>query len=228
MDRKYKIISLGGSIVIPKNGFDIKFLKNFKNLIIEQVKKGDRFIFVVGGGATCRAYQAAAQSVSVLSDKQLDWLGIHATYLNAEFVRSFFGNLAYQEVLKRPDKKINTNAKIIIASGWKPGWSTDFDAVKLAQIYDSKELVNLSNVDFVYDKDPAKFSDAIKLEKLTWSKMRQIVGGQWKPGRNVPFDPKAVKLAQKLGLKVKFIKGTDLKELKKELNIQKGKGTVVF
>ena len=50
MKNNYKIISVGGSIVIPKTGFDINFLKKFKALILRQVKKGDNLIFAAFGG----------------------------------------------------------------------------------------------------------------------------------------------------------------------------------
>jgi uridylate kinase len=54
MKTNLKIISVGGSIVIPKTGFDIPFLKKFRQLIINEVKRGSRFILVIGGGATGR------------------------------------------------------------------------------------------------------------------------------------------------------------------------------
>ena len=223
----YKILSVGGSIIIPKTGFDIKFLKDFRALILKRVKKGEKFIFVIGGGATCRNYQLAASSVRKLSFEELDWLGIHTTWYNAEFVRLLFGDLAYESVVKDPTKKINTKKSIIVAGGWKPGNSTDFDAVKLAEVYGATEVANLSNVDFVYDQDPNKYPNARRLEMVSWVDFRKIVGDKWVPGANVPFDPKAAKLAQKLGLKVVFARGTDLLEVGKILSGKKAKGTVI-
>lgn len=222
----YKILSVGGSIIIPKTGFDIKFLKDFRALILKRVRKGEKFIFVIGGGATCRNYQLAASSVRNLSFEELDWLGIHTTWYNAEFVRLLFGDLAYESVVKDPTKKIKTKKPIIIAGGWKPGNSTDFDAVKLAEVYGATEVANLSNVDFVYDQDPNKYPNARRLEMVSWADFRKIVGDKWVPGANVPFDPKAAKLAQKLGLKVVFARGTDLLEVGKILSGKKAKGTV--
>ena len=140
----YKIISLGGSIIIPSTGFDIEFLKKFRALIMARVKQGDKFILVVGGGGTCRQYQRTAKSVADLSDKELDWLGIYTTWYNAEFVRLLFGDLAYKEVIKNPNKKIKTNKPIVVAGGWKTGCSTDYDAVLLAKAYGAEEMINAS------------------------------------------------------------------------------------
>lgn len=225
---KYKIISVGGSIIIPKTGFDIEFLKRFKNLIIEQVKKGDRFILVVGGGATCRAYQEALGKAHKVSKIDLDWLGIYTTWYNAEFVRLLFGKLTYEEVVKNPTKKIKTDKPIIIAGGWKPGCSTDYDAVLLAKNFGVKEVINASNVDYVYTADPKADKNAKPLKQVTWQEFRKIVGNYWTPGANLPFDPKAAKEAEKLKLKVIFVKGTELRELARAIDGQIVNGTVIL
>jgi len=229
----YKILSVGGSIIIPKNGFDINFLKKFRQLILTRVKRGEKFVLVIGGGAVCRFYQDGLKKVVKTGNKELDWLGVYATWFNAEFVRLMFGKHAYPEVIKNPSKKLEIkklgNWPIIIAGGWKPGFSTDMDAVLLAKNFGSKELVNLSNIEYVYDKDPNKFKDAKKIEKIKWKEFRKnIVGYKWVPGKNVPFDPIASGLAEKLGLKVSILKGTDLKEVSSVLSGKKFKGTIII
>ena len=227
MKQPYKILSVGGSIIVPPQGFDISFLKRFRKLILSRVKKGEKFVLVVGGGGTCRTYQQAAKKVAGLKDVELDWLGIYTTWYNAEFVRMLFGNLAYKEVVKDPTKKIKTNKSIIIAGGWKPGCSTDYDAVLLAKNFGAKELVNLSNIDYVYTADPKKVKSAKPIKNLTWSEMKKIIGKKWTPGANLPFDPKATILAAKLGLKVVFAKGTDIAQVKASLGGKQTKGTVI-
>ena len=224
----YKILSVGGSIIIPKTGFDISFLKKFRTLILSEVKKGNKFILVIGGGATCRNYQEALNKVVKTSDTDLDWLGIHTTWFNAEFVKMLFGNFAHLEVIKNPTQKIKTTKPIIIAGGWKPGCSTDKDAVLLAKNFGAKELINLSNIEYVFDKDPNKFSDAKKIEQTNWSDFRKnVVGYKWVPGKNVPFDPMASALAEKLKLKVSILQGINLVEVKKAIQGKKFKGTII-
>ena len=111
---KTLILSLGGSVIVP-DSVDINFLKNFKSLILSYIGLGFHFVIVCGGGKVCRDYQAAACNISPLSKVDLDWLGIAATKLNAELVRSIFGELAYEKVVNNPKKKINTDKQIIIA-----------------------------------------------------------------------------------------------------------------
>ncbi|HYE59889.1 MAG TPA: UMP kinase, partial [Candidatus Kapabacteria bacterium] len=98
-----KILSVGGSIIIPKTGFDVSFLKQFRSLILRQVKKGERFILVIGGGATCRQYQTAAKSVLPLTNEDLDWIGIHTTIFNANFVKYLFKGYAHPEIVTNPN-----------------------------------------------------------------------------------------------------------------------------
>lgn len=228
MKKNIKILSVGGSIIIPKTGFDISFLKKFKKIIVDEVKKGTTFILVIGGGATCRQYQHTLSNVSQVSDDDLDWLGIHATWFNAQFVKYMFGDIAYREVLHDPKQKVKTNKSIIIAGGEKPGQSTDMVAVTYAKTYGVTEVINLSNIAYVYDKDPNKFKHTQKIEVIDWKTFRRdIVGMAWKPGKNVPFDLTASRAAETLKLRVTIMDGTDLKEVKNALRGKKCKGTVV-
>ncbi len=224
---KLKIISIGGSIIIPPTGFDVEFLKKLRDLIIARVKKGEKFILVIGGGATCRNYQSAASQVVQMSGVDLDWLGIKSTVFNAEFVRFLFKDYAYGQIISDPTKKIKTSKPIIIAAGWKPGCSTDNDAVLLAKTYGAKEVINASNINYVYTADPKKDPSAKPLSEITWKEMRNIIGDKWSPGANFPFDPVAAKTAQKLGLIVKFVKGTDLVEFEQVLNNEQFHGSII-
>ena len=207
---QYRVISVGGSIVIPPTGFDIEFLKKFKELILKRVEAGEKFILVIGGGSTCRKYQQAAKEVSDVSSEDLDWLGIYTTHFNARFVGLLFKGWAEPELIVNPTKKIKSKKPILVAGGWKPGCSTDYDAVLLAKTYGAKELINLSNIDYIYDADPRQNSQAKKMANLSWADLRKIVGDEWAPGANFPFDPLAAKAGEKLGLTLKFSKGTDL------------------
>ena len=224
----YKILSVGGSIVIPKNGFEVAWLKKFRALILAEVKKGQRFILVIGGGATCRQYQSAAAKVAKLTSTDLDWLGIKSTVFNAEFVRTLFKGYAYEKVVTNPTRRVKTSRPIIVAAGWKPGCSTDKDAALLAKTYGASEVINLSNIDYVYTSDPKKNPQAKKIIQTNWPEFRKIIGDKWKPGANLPFDPGAAKAAERLGLAVKFVKGTALGQVKRALSGGRFSGSIIL
>lgn len=219
------IMSLGGSIIVPDK-IDVKFLRSFKKIIERFIRKGYRFVIICGGGNIARDYQKAASAVTKQNNKYLDWLGVHATKMNAWFMKAVFGKNAERLIVEDPTKKVKFSRKILIASGWKPGWSTDYDSVLLAKNLGVKTVINMSNIDYVYDKDPKKNKDAKKIKDICWKHYRKISGNKWKAGLNKPFDPIAAKEAEKLGLKVVII-GKNLKNLEGLLNNKKFEGTTI-
>jgi uridylate kinase len=224
------ILSVGGSIVIPKTGFDPAFLKSFKTMILKKVAKGHRFVLVVGGGATARNYQDAARNVQKsISNEQLDWIGIAATVMNAEFMKALFGEYAYKSVVRDPYEKVRTTKPIIIAAGLKPGCSTDLRAVQYAEVYGAERVYNLSNISYVYTKDPNKYPDAEKIETIDWKQFRKdIVGDTWEPGNSAPFDPIASKLAERLNLSVSILSGKDMRNISKAIDGKSFEGTSIL
>ena len=217
------IISLGGSVIVPDK-IDISFLKGFNRLIRKYLVKY-KFIFIVGGGHTARIYQKAAGSAVKVNNEDLDWLGIHSTRLNAHLIKTIFKDIAFKKIIKDPTEKIKFD-KILVAAGWKPGFSTDYDAVMLAKTFNAETVVNMTNIDYLHDKDPRKHKNAKKIEKTNWQGLRKIVGNKWIPGMNVPFDPIAAKEAQKLELRLVLL-GKELNNLKKFLSDKRFKGSVV-
>lgn len=219
------IMSLGGSVIAPGK-IDVKFLKSFKKIIQKSVKKNFRFAVYCGGGKIARGYQEGASKIVNLSNKDLDWLGIHATRLNANLMKILFGKIAEDKIVINPTTKISFNKKILLAAGWKPGWSTDYDTVLLAKNLKVKTIINMSNIDYVYDKDPKKNKDAKKIKSICWKHYRKIVGNRWKAGLNKPFDPIASKEAEKSGLRVVII-GKSLGNFENLLNDKKFYGTII-
>lgn len=220
------IISLGGSLINPGE-VDVGFLKKFKALIEDRVTHGDRFIIVTGGGKICRQYQTALAKIRKTTVTDLDWIGTHTTRFNAQLVRLMFNQLAYKEIVLDPGQKVKTTAPILIGAGWKPGHSSDYDAVELAKTYGARTIINLSNIDYAYTKDPRKFKDAQKIETISWNEFQKIVGTKWNPGLNVPFDPIASKLASQAHLKVIITNGKNVPNLKKILEGKKFVGTTI-
>lgn len=204
------VLSLGGSMIYPKE-IAVDYLQQFRELILSYVKAGKRFGIVCGGGWTCREYIKKANAIVPLQPIQNDIIGIATTRANAQLVREIFADVAYQDVIIDYSKPITTDKAIIVGAGWKPGCSTDKDAVLLASLFEAKTVVNLTNVDYVYDKDPRVHDDAKPITHISWKEFRQLVGGEWKAGMNLPFDPVAASLAEKNIIDVVILNGTSLK-----------------
>ncbi len=220
-----KIISLGGSVIFPDK-IDHVFLKKFRALILKLVKKGNKFVIYCGGGKLARDYQKVALKIIGYDKEALDWIGIASTHLNAYLLKVLFYGFVEEKIIKNPNKKINFKKPILLCSGWKPGWSTDYDAVLLAKNLKIDTLINITNVDYVYDKNPKKHKNAKPIKETTWKDFKKLVGNKWAPGLNLPFDPIAAKEAEKSKLKVVII-GKDLNNLNNYLQGKKFKGTLI-
>jgi uridylate kinase len=225
--REYVVVSVGGSLIVPDE-IDTTFLSNFRELILKKIGDGLSFFIITGGGKTARRYQEAAHIIRGDLDREdLDWLGIHSTRLNAHLMRSVFSEQAQARIVKNPTRRVGDRSNVIIGAGWKPGWSTDYCAVLAAKKLGAKKLVNLSNIDFVYDKDPKKFPEAVKIERSSWADFRKLIPDHWDPGLSSPFDPIAAKEAEAIGLEVAVINGKKLDEFEKYLSGQAFSGTII-
>ncbi len=224
--RERIIVSVGGSLIVPDQ-IDTDFLSRFKALVLQKVQQGLSFAIIAGGGKTARRYQEAANAVTPLSRQDLDWLGIHATRLNAQLFRNVFAGYVRPEVVHNPTLTIEVEEPILMAAGWQPGCSTDYDAVLMAKNIGAKRLVNISNIDYVYTADPRKDADAQKIEKINWADFRKLIPEEWDPGLSAPFDPIAAREAESLGLEVAIMNGAHLEEFSNYLDGKPFVGTVI-
>ena len=220
------IISLGGSLIVP-DSIDIDFLKSFKDLILSHVSKGKKFVIITGGGKVCRRYQEAAKELASPSDEDLDWIGIASLKVNAELMRIIFGEYAQNEVISNLSVPFSFEKPIIIGSAYAPKRSTDYDAVLASKSINAKKIINLSNIDYVYDSDPKVNLNAKKIEKISWADYRAIIPKKWTSGLNSPFDPVASEMAQKEGMQVIIMNGKPIDNLSKCLSGDKFLGTII-
>ncbi len=209
---------------MPKE-IDVDYLKKFRKVIISLLPKYI-FIIVCGGGKICRDYINASKQIIKNKNIVYDKLGIKVTEVNAELVKSIFTEHVYPEVHSDYNKKVNFK-QILIGSGFKPGTSTDFDAVMFAELYNAKTIINMSNIEYVYTKDPKKYKDVKKIKNISWKNFRKIVGNKWKAGMNLPFDPVASQKAEKLKLRVIILNGRNLDNFKDCLKEKKFEGTII-
>lgn len=224
------VMSLGGSIVAPASGIDAGFLGGLRSAFERYLEEDEsrRLILVVGGGALARAYQGAAKTVAPdVDDSALDWVGIWATRVNAQLVRAIFHRLCGDDLVMDPTAPGAFTGRVLVAGGWKPGFSTDNVAVHLAKAYGATRVVNLSNIEKVYTADPKVDSTATPIDRISWADYRRLIGSRWEPGKNSPFDPVASETAERLGLTVTNASGTDIPNLESLLRGENFVGTTI-
>jgi uridylate kinase len=213
------IISLGGSLICPEFQPSLNFLLDFREVLRAWLREmpDRRAVIISGGGGPARLFQQAARNLNPHTpNEQLDWIGIRATWLNGELVRSLFAEDCKSPLVIDPSQPPPFEGRVMVAAGWKPGFSTDFDAVLLAEKFGATTLLNLSNISHVYTANPKEDPTAHPIEEMSWDDFQRLVGTDWKPGSNLPFDPIATARAKALNLEV-IVAGPSLENLKSYL-----------
>ena len=217
-----QILNVGGSIISP-GGLSAIFIEELLATLKTWLKleKDRQLIIVIGGGDIARNYQNTYKKLADMpSNDATDWIGIAATRLNSELMYQLVGEWCKEPIVTNPDKAPgNITGRFLLATGWKPGFSTDYIAVLLAQKYKLDQIIKLSNIEKVYTADPKKDSCAKPLDYLSWDRYAKMSNDIWIPGNNVPFDPVATKHAAQAGIRAIISSGKNLRNL---LNILDG------
>lgn len=219
------VISLGGSVIIP-NGFDYKFLENFRKLILRLSKK-NKIIICTGGGKIARDYIAVLETRN-LSKTICDEIGIFATRLNAKLVSSFIGKC--NDVIPTSLKEISNLLKrydVVVCGGLTPGRTTDGTTAEIASYLGTKTMLNIVDVKGLYDKNPKLYKNAKLIEAISPEDFIKFFENMnEKPGQHFVLDSLAANIAKKNKIKVVII-SKDIKNLKNYFNNKKFVGTVI-
>jgi uridylate kinase len=223
------VLSLGGSMVVPDE-VDTDYIRTFRQFLVSWLNEQERarLIVVVGGGKPARQYQQAIREIyPEVSTDELDWAGIYATRLNARMLKAVLGEWCEDPIVEDPTAVYRFSGRVLIAAGWKPGFSTDFDAVILAEEFGADFVVNMTNIEKVYTADPKTNPDAEPIDRIGWSEFLALTGDTWAPGKNTPFDPVAAHHAATIGLTVVSAHGKDLDNLRAILAGEPYVGTTI-
>ena len=152
--------------------------------LAEEVKKvqnaGSQVVIMVGGGNFVRGAQIAGHGVKRVTG---DHMGMLGTMINALALTDIFeehnvktrclSNIFAEQVAepfvhRLANKHLEKGRVVIVGGGTgRPYMTTDTGAVVLALELDCKVVLKATKVDGVYDKDPAKYNNAIRHHKLS-------------------------------------------------------------
>ncbi len=221
------VVKLGGSLFYDETGAVL--LDKFRNYadIIEKISKDHQLVVVVGGGRPARTFIAAARELGA-SESDCDWLGIKLARHNADLLRAALGKMAYPRIAESLDELAiaSRQNRIILMGGLIPGQSTNAVAALAAEIIDADMMLNATDVDGVYDKDPDE-GDAKKLDSVHIDDLKKILsGGGVRAGEYRLFDPVALRVVERSNIKTIFFDGKNPNNLEAIL-AGKNIGTVV-
>tara|TARA_Y100000310_G_scaffold335338_2_gene417123 strand:- start:37339 stop:38025 length:687 start_codon:yes stop_codon:yes gene_type:complete len=226
---KVEVLSLGGSVIIPKStdNIDVKFLKEFKKILLSF--KDRNFVVVAGGGSTARKYMQALGSIGV-EKKSKCLIGIALTRLHARLLTYFFGKCAApQNPTNLKDiRKLVKKYKVVFTGAlrYEEDNTSDGTAAKIAN-YFRTSFVNVTDVKGLFNKDPKKYKDAKLIRTISFQEFNKIMSKmQYSPGQHFILDQHAAKIIKKHKVKT-VILDKNLRNLKNCLQGKKFLGTII-
>jgi uridylate kinase len=201
------VLRIGGSVVAsPLNP---GLLGKYADIIEDLKKHGHEIAVVVGGGALAREFIKAAENLG-LDEKSQDELAISVSRIYAQLLLKKLGKLTCRKVsLTIADAmKCLQEGKIAIMGGLKPGMTTDAVAALIAEHADADLLVKATDQEGVYDKDPRKHFDAVKIDHLSFEDLATVFAeDKHKAGIHQIIDPEAVKTLKRKKIKMIVVNG---------------------
>jgi len=218
------VVKIGGSLLFTEDKeIDKEKIHNFCQ-IFKKMKFSGIHVIICGGGKIAREYINAVRSFQG-NEALCDTFGIDISRINAKLFISAFQDLAYPLVPKSIEELSTALlfGKIIAMGGLQPGQSTTSVALEVAEFIKAEELVVLTDVEGIYDKDPKKFNDAKLLKHLTYTELQEIIinphgNKQAAAGEYRIFDAVSLQILKRSKLNVRIISGKDLKEFEKYWN----------
>ncbi len=165
------------------------------------------------------------------NDFYADKLAIDGTRLNALFLISALGKSAYPKVITDLDDAFHAIEEhlIPVGGGLIEGFTTDTVSVLTAERLKASKVINVSNIDAVYDADPKIHPKAKRFTTMTHKQLIDLANASdTRTARtNFVFDLIACKLAARSNIEVHFVGGRDLEQVENAIAGKTHKGTVV-
>ncbi|MBN3036939.1 MAG: UMP kinase [Candidatus Diapherotrites archaeon] len=220
------VIKIGGSVLVPDSP-DVDYMRRITS-VLRDLNKSMVLGVVVGGGNVNSRYVHAAREMGVNQYKQ-DWLGIDVTRLNARLLMDSLGWSGRGVPASVDDaSELIAMARPFAMGGTVPGHTTNAVAAMLAENTGAR-LVNCTNVDGIYDKDPSKHSGAKKLAKIGADDLVAMAAREDSRSARGHFiiDLLAAKIIARSGIEAHVVNGADVREIKKAALGKKHNGTVI-
>lgn len=184
-DIKYKrvLLKLSGEFLMGDMGYGIdpQVAERIAREVTDIVRQGVQVAITVGGG---NIFRGLAGSAKGMDRAQADYIGMLATAMNALALQDAFERngqicrvmsaIEMHEVCetyirRRAIRHLEKGRVVIFAAGTgNPYFTTDTTAALRACEIDAECLMKATKVDGIYDKDPKKYPDAVRFDKITY------------------------------------------------------------
>jgi uridylate kinase len=182
--RKRVLVKFSGEALAGEEGYGIntKILKFIADEIKSLIDNGTEVAIVVGGGNIIRGVTAAQDGI--IKRTSGDYMGMLATVINGVAIQEALESIGLEArlqtaidmqeigesfIIRRAKRHLEKGRVVVFAAGTgNPYFTTDTAATLRANEIDAHMLIKATKVDGVYDKDPHKFDDAVKLDTLSY------------------------------------------------------------
>jgi len=180
---KRVLLKLSGEALAGDQGFGINpaVIQDIAKGVAAAHESGVQMGIVIGGGNIVRGVAAASSGMDRAS---ADYMGMLATCGNALAMQDALekinvdtrvqtaiemAEIAEPYIRRRAIRHLEKSRVVIFAAGTgNPYFTTDTAAALRAMEIDAEVIMKATKVDGVYDKDPKKFSDAVKFDELSY------------------------------------------------------------
>ena len=165
-------------------GIDTQILDYIAEEIKSLVENGIEVGIVIGGGNIIRGVAAAADGV--IKRTSADYMGMLGTVINGIAMQEALEHkglsarlqtaikmeqIAEPFIVRKAIRHLEKGRVVIFGAGTgNPYFTTDTGATLRATEIGACMLIKATKVDGVYDKDPMKYSDAVKYDTLSYDK----------------------------------------------------------
>ncbi|MEE9116421.1 MAG: UMP kinase [Thermoplasmata archaeon] len=221
------VVSIGGSVLIPDDN-DFEYLSGLAELLVGLSYRAKLYV-VVGGGRISRYYIELGRKFGT-DERILDEMGVDVTRLNARLLISALtvkaNDLPAETVEEAAD--LGSDHSIVVMGGTTPGHTTDGVAASVAELVKADRIVNATAVDGIYTKDPNRYDDAEKIEKMSFEELLECCKvSDWKAGPSNVFDAMGAEIIARNRIPLLVVKGRDLEALGSAIRGESFSGTTV-
>jgi uridylate kinase len=201
------VLRIGGSVVAsPVN---TELISKYADLLKTLKEEGHEVAVVVGGGTLAREFIANSKKLG-LKEQAQDEIAISVSRIFAQLLLKKLGEIGCKAVPLAVEEVADClrEGKISVMGGLKPGMTTDTVAALVAECINADLLVKGTDQDGVYDKDPRKHGDAVKLDRLSFDDLANVFSeSKHKAGIHQIIDPEAIKILKRKRMRLVVVNG---------------------
>ena len=201
------VLRIGGSVVASP--INTELISKYAELLKTLKEQGHAVAVVVGGGTLAREFITIAKKLG-LNEQAQDEIAISVSRVFAQLFLKKVGAMGCKAVPLTVDEAADclNKGKISVMGGLKPGMTTDTVAALIAERVNADLLVKATDQDGIYNKDPKKHRDAVKLDHLSFDDLSTVFSeSRHKAGIHQIIDPEAVKILKRKRVRLVVVNG---------------------